>query len=118
MESDTNLKLLSRRALFRNSEEGHSKEKIPGAGKSASDQPERHLRVRVTMNLDGDIATHFKERGKMEGRPYQLLINEALREYIEGSKPERIAGVVSEYLGSDQDFIKKVANVVRNQPRE
>ncbi len=103
-EEDLALRRATRRLLFRSS----NPEKIPGAGTSAARTPERHLKVKVTMNLDGDIVQHFKEQAKQVGQPYQSLLNQALRELIEGSKPERIAREVKALLLADDQFLHQL----------
>ncbi len=37
---------------------------------------------RITIFLDKDIVTEFRERAVKTGRGYQTMINEALREYL------------------------------------
>ena len=52
------------------------------------DQLARHTKVRITIFLDLDILTFFKARAAKRGKPaYQTQINQALREYMEGSPP-------------------------------
>jgi hypothetical protein len=71
--------------------------------------------VKVTMNIDGDVINHFKERARREGRPYQFLMNEALREQIEGSRAEQIAGQVGELLRADRSFLNLLAAELRGR---
>lgn len=131
MENDYQLELATRKLLFKSSEmnsresvkttgdvRGSGNEsvagEIPGAGTSAAKRPERHVRVKVTMNVDGDIIRHFKDQAEAAGRSYQLLINDALREYIDGSHHERIASDVRQQLLGDESFLKDVARRVKN----
>ena len=52
------------------------------------DQLARHTKVRITIFLDLDILDFFKSRAAKRGKaPYQTQINQALREYMEGSPP-------------------------------
>ena len=52
------------------------------------DQLDRHTKVRITMFIDNDILNFFKARAAKRGKaPYQTQINQALREYMEGSPP-------------------------------
>ena len=52
------------------------------------DQLARHTKVRITIFLDLDILNFFKARAAKRGKPaYQTQINQALREYMEGSRP-------------------------------
>ncbi len=100
----------TRRTLFGN--EPHEA-RFPGDGKSAAATPERHVRVKVTMNIDGDIVAHFKAWAKHDGRRYQTLMNQVLREYIEGSRPERLAREIGELLAADPDFIATIASLIK-----
>lgn len=77
-------------------------------GRSAAQTPERHLRVKVTMNLDGDVLAYFKQQALETGRSYQILINDTLRDFIEGSKPEKIALNVGKLLLEDPSFIDAI----------
>ena len=113
-EEDIALRRATRRLLFRST----NPEKIPGAGTSAARTPERHLKIKVTMNLDGDIVQHFKEQARNGGQPYQSLINQALRELIEGSKPERIARQVKELLVGDRAFLERLRAELAGAPRQ
>lgn len=83
---------------------------IPGEGTSAAASPERHVRVKVTMNIDGDIVAFFKNWAKGDGRRYQTLMNQVLREYIEGSRPERLAREVAALLADDPEFLKSITD--------
>lgn len=105
--------IASRRALF-----GKEAANLPVTGKSAVEQPNRHLRVKVTMNLDGDIVTYFKQRGLDEGRSYQVLINDALRECIEGSKPEKLAQMVGGILLTDASFVEILKQTILGDNKE
>lgn len=49
----------------------------------ARHQAERRVgKTRVTMYLDEDLLARFRERAEQEGRGYQTLINEALRQTL------------------------------------
>ena len=103
----------TRRLLFRdNAVERPMEDLIPGAGKSAAANPERHVRVKVTMNLDGEVISFFKDRAKEDGRPYQTLINQILREYVGGSRPEQLAQEVAERLLLDENFLTAVSEKI------
>ena len=47
-----------------------------------------HDKTRITINIDSDIVDAFRRRADELGRPYQPMINAALREYLarEGSE--------------------------------
>ena len=42
-------------------------------------------KTRITIYLDDDIITAFREKGDKLGRGYQTLINDALREVLSNS---------------------------------
>lgn len=113
MENQPDFSNAARRALFRSAKQTEGVyEKIPGAGKSAAEEPERHVRAKVTMNLDGDIVAYFKSEAGRVGRPYQALINQVLREYIEGSRPERLAREVADLLLEDETFVSSLRDQI------
>lgn len=61
------------------------------------DQLDRHIKVRITIFIDNDILKYFKARAAKRGKPpYQTQINQALREYMEGSRPPG-KGALSEH---------------------
>jgi uncharacterized protein (DUF4415 family) len=95
----------TRKLLFGTEQQGAGQQ-IPGQGRSAAESPARHVRVKITMNIDGDLVSHFKSRAQKEGRAYQFLINEALRESIEGNRVERVAVEVTQMLLEDERFIE------------
>ncbi len=104
LEEERAIRAATRKLLF-----GDAKREMPGAGEAADKTPERHLRQKVTMNLDGDLIAFFKERGERMNRPYQLLINEALREYIEGNRVDRLARDDGQRLVDDESFLALLA---------
>lgn len=77
--------------------------------KLASVPSDRHLRVRVTMNLDADIVRRFKERADQTGTPYQVLINQILREHLDGTDPEQMAKTVGDMLIASDSFLDEIA---------
>jgi uncharacterized protein (DUF4415 family) len=57
-------------------------------------QLDRHIKVRITIFVDNDILKFFKARAAKRGKPpYQTQINQALREYMEGSGPRGKGGL-------------------------
>lgn len=45
-------------------------------------------KTRITIHLDNDVIDAFRARAEEQGRGYQTLINDALREYLSSaSKP-------------------------------
>jgi uncharacterized protein (DUF4415 family) len=58
------------------------------------DQLARHTKERITIFLDLDILSFFRARAAKRGKPpYQTQINQALREYMEGSGPSGKGGL-------------------------
>ncbi len=43
-------------------------------------------KTRITIYIDDDILETFREKGETEGKGYQTLINQALREYLNKAK--------------------------------
>jgi uncharacterized protein (DUF4415 family) len=43
-------------------------------------------KTRITIYLDNDIITEFRDRADSLGRGYQTMINEALRDYLGKSR--------------------------------
>ena len=43
-------------------------------------------KTRITIYLDNDILEEFRSRSDSEGRGYQTMMNEALREYLGKSR--------------------------------
>jgi len=62
-------------------------------------------KTRVTIRLDNDIIEHFLEKvDRAGGGSYQTLINDALREYIQGARLERVV----------RKAVRKEVKAVRN----
>lgn len=101
----------SKRALF-----GKQK-RIPGEGYTAADKPKRHAKLKITINLDGDLVNHFKDKAKRERSSYQLLINQALREQVEGTSSERIAKTVGLILLQDKSFMERLGTELSKQSK-
>lgn len=48
-------------------------------------------KTRITIRLDNDIIVHFLEKvDRAGGGNYQTLINDALREYVQGARLESV----------------------------
>lgn len=43
-------------------------------------------KTRITIMLDDEVLKHFRSRAEVEGRGYQTMINEALREAVDKAK--------------------------------
>lgn len=69
------------------------------------DQLDRHTKVRITILIDNDILKFFKARASKRGKPpYQTQINQALREYMEGTPPRG-----KDALAADDKLIARLA---------
>jgi uncharacterized protein (DUF4415 family) len=72
-------------------------------GRVAPPQPEPRGKTRITIRLDEDLLDHFlKEADASAGATgYQTLINEALRQHVEGKAPkleEKLRRIVREEM--------------------
>jgi uncharacterized protein (DUF4415 family) len=72
-------------------------------GRLTPPQPEPRSKTRITIRLDEDLVNHFLREADASGGAtgYQTLINEALRQYVEGKAPkleETLRRVVREEL--------------------
>ena len=66
------------------------------------DQLARHTKERITIFIDLDILNFFRARATKRGKPpYQTQINQALREYMEGSPPPGKGGLSEDKLISN-----------------
>jgi uncharacterized protein (DUF4415 family) len=59
-------------------------------GRIAPPEPEPHGKTRITIRLDEDLVDHFLQEAERSGGSagYQTLINDALRQYVEGKAPK------------------------------
>jgi uncharacterized protein (DUF4415 family) len=59
-------------------------------GRIVAPEPEPRGKTRITIRLDEDLVDHFlKESDALGGAMgYQTLINEALRQHVEGKAPK------------------------------
>jgi len=104
---------LTKRVLFRGETERGLVGSIPGAGTSAARIPRKHTKVKVTLNLDGDIVDALKVKAQELGLGYQVLMNQLLRESIEGSTPERLAKEVGSLLAADPSFLFQLSRSLK-----
>jgi uncharacterized protein (DUF4415 family) len=62
-------------------------------------QFDRHTKERITIFIDLDILGFFRARAATRGKPpYQTQINQALRQYMEGTKPPGRGGLSDDKL--------------------
>ena len=59
-------------------------------GRIAAPEPEPRGKTRITIRLDEDLVNHFLREADASGGAtgYQTLINEALRQHVEGKAPK------------------------------
>jgi uncharacterized protein (DUF4415 family) len=59
-------------------------------GRVVPKEPEPRGKTRITIRLDEDLVDHFLEEADASGGAtgYQTLINEALRQHVEGKAPK------------------------------
>jgi uncharacterized protein (DUF4415 family) len=59
-------------------------------GRIAPPEPEPRGKTRITIRLDDDLVDHFLREADATGGAtgYQTLINEALRQHVEGKAPK------------------------------
>lgn len=59
-------------------------------GRIAPPEPEPRGKTRITIRLDEDLVDHFLKESDASGGAtgYQTLINEALRQHVEGKAPK------------------------------
>jgi uncharacterized protein (DUF4415 family) len=58
-------------------------------GRVAPAEPEQRGKTRITIRLDEDLVDHFLRQAERSGGStgYQTLINDALRQHVEGTAP-------------------------------
>jgi uncharacterized protein (DUF4415 family) len=68
-------------------------------------------KTRITIRLDNDVIGHFQDKvDRAGGGNYQSLINEALREYIRGSRLESVVRkAVREEVKAVREALEKSA---------
>jgi uncharacterized protein (DUF4415 family) len=59
-------------------------------GRIVAPEPEPRGKTRITIRLDEDLVDHFLKQADASGGAmgYQSLINEALRQHVEGKAPK------------------------------
>jgi uncharacterized protein (DUF4415 family) len=59
-------------------------------GRVAAPEPEPRGKTRITIRLDENLVDHFLKEAEASGGTfgYQTLINEALRQHVEGKAPK------------------------------
>jgi uncharacterized protein (DUF4415 family) len=68
----------------------------------------KDTKSRITIYLDADIVEHFKTQAENSKTGYQTLINQTLREKIDGSNTAKKADQVIERLLQDKNALSKL----------
>lgn len=108
-EHDDSFARAARKVLFRKPTVLDETVERPSAAAGA----ERHLRVKVTINLDGDVVSYFKNLSRTTGRPYQVLMNEALRSCLDGERSDQITDALKLALLSDETFLEEIRRKIK-----
>lgn len=66
----------------------------------------KDCKSRITIFIDADIIEHFKQLAEQNGKGYQTLINQTLRDAIEAEKP--IFAEVKDDLLKDKRFLENL----------
>ena len=82
-----------------------------GEGLGTNECNRKNNKTRITIHLDKDVISYFRNRASETAKGYQTLINEALREYMgleNGSGVitdlvDRVRRLEEELLGSPSD---------------
>ena len=69
-------------------------------------------KTRVTMYLDNDVLTRFREMAEAGNVGYQTLINHALRETVTGDPNAQNTEDLKSELLSDKQFIRRLKSVL------
>ena len=85
-----------------------SEEELPGPVRKRREAARRKLKSRVTIYLDTDIVSRFKETAEKEKTGYQTLINNALRKLIDDGEQKTESHGIKEDLLKDKKFLKKL----------
>ncbi|MEK7725496.1 MAG: BrnA antitoxin family protein [Acidobacteriota bacterium] len=75
---------------------------------SAIEKSLREAKNRITIYLDADIVEHFKAEAEQLKTGYQTLINQTLREKIDGSQATQKADDVIERLLKDKNALSRL----------
>ncbi len=68
----------------------------------------KEAKSRITIYLDADIVEHFKNEAENSKTGYQTLINQTLREKIDGSQTVEKADEVIEKLLQDKTALSRL----------
>ena len=85
------------------------------AGADSFDNGERHKgnnnKVRITIHLDRDVISYFKNKSARTAKRYQTLINDALRDHAGlVNQPHRISDLTERVKRLEQELFKRPSN--------
>lgn len=69
--------------------------------------PLRECKSRITIHLDADIVSYFKEMAENSPAGYQTLINQTLREIVDGQRQQQTSDLKHEIL-QDKQFLQEL----------
>jgi uncharacterized protein (DUF4415 family) len=67
----------------------------------------RECKSRITIHLDADIVSYYKEMAENSPAGYQTLINQTLREIVDGERQPQTADLKNEIL-HDKEFLQEL----------
>ena len=85
-----------------------SEEEIPEPLRKRREAVRRKVKTRVTIYLDSDIVSLFKETAEKEKIGYQTLINDALRRIVDAGIEETKQLSLKKDLLTDEKFLRKL----------
>jgi uncharacterized protein (DUF4415 family) len=68
----------------------------------------KEAKNRITIYLDADVVEHFKLEAEQSKTGYQTLINQTLREKIDGSQTVKKADEIIEQLLKDKNALSRL----------
>lgn len=85
-----------------------SENELPEPVRKRREAARQKLKNRVTIYLDADIVSTFKESATKENIGYQTLINDALRQLIDSTNRKAEQQSIKDDLLKDKKFLKKL----------
>jgi uncharacterized protein (DUF4415 family) len=67
----------------------------------------RECKSRITIHLDADIVSYYKEMAENSPSGYQTLINQTLREIVDGQRQPQTSDLKNEIL-HDKQFLHEL----------
>lgn len=85
-----------------------SEDALPEPIRARRQAARRKLKNRVTIYLDSDIVSSFKDSAEKEDVGYQTLINNALRQIVDAKNRKAEQQSIKDDLLTDRKFLKKL----------